>query len=288
MLGLVDLVGGRSTAAHLALSGEIRWEEFAIFFQYLIRLSGPMVGLGWTLMLYQRGRASMRRIERVLTSRRASPSPRTPRRSRTSRAAIEIRNFTFRFPGDGPRRAPGRQRLGRRGRLGSGSSAAVGCGKTALLHLLPRLYDPPPGTVFIDGHDVRRIPLDVLRGRIGVGPPGHVPLQRDDAGEHRLGHLGRGAAAGPVEECARDARDRGGGRSRFPKGYETLLGERGVNLSGGQKQRVAIARALARDPAILLLDDCLSAVDTETEAAILAGPARGERGPHDVIVAATA
>jgi ATP-binding cassette subfamily B protein len=138
------------------------------------------------------------------------------------------------------------------------------------VNLLPRLHDAPPGTLFIDGHDVRRIPLATLRGAIGFVPQetflfsdtvrenvafGIVPPDESGA---------RVRWAAEVAQLEKDVRD-------FPKELDTFVGERGITLSGGQKQRTALARALAVDPQILVLDDSLSAVDTETEEEILRG-----------------
>jgi ATP-binding cassette subfamily B multidrug efflux pump len=144
---------------------------------------------------------------------------------------------------------------------------ATGSGKSTLLSLLPRLHEPPPGTVFIDGVDVRHIPLSVLRGAIGF-----VPQEAFLFSDTLVENIGFGDPGTPsrdrVEHVSRIARlDKD--VSDFPKGYDTAVGERGITLSGGQKQRAAIARALAVDPRILILDDALSAVDTYTEEEIL-------------------
>ncbi len=266
LLGLADLVvvvyGGI-----LVLRHEISVGQFAAFFQYLIRLSGPMIGLGWTIMLYQRGRVGLSRIEEVLAIEPGIREPERPAPAEDLRGAVEFRSLTFAYPGaDGPvlRDVSAVVRAG--GILGV--VGPVGCGKSTLLNLVPRLYDPPPGTVFLDGHDVRDIPLGVLRTRVGVVPQDTFLFGETVRENIACGFPGEAPPAGRIEDCARLAGIEKDVQA-LPARYETLLGERGVNLSGGQKQRVAIARALARDPAILLLDDCLSAVDTETEAAIL-------------------
>jgi ATP-binding cassette subfamily B protein len=159
----------------------------------------------------------------------------------------------------------------------------TGSGKTTLINLLPRLYEPPRGTVFIDGVDVRDIPLPVLRGAIGFvsqepflfsesladnvafGGAAGGACDQEDAGLERSAEQLRDSVIARASDVARldkDVRD-------FPKGYETVVGERGITLSGGQKQRTALARAIAMDPRILILDDALSAVDTYTEEEIL-------------------
>jgi ATP-binding cassette, subfamily B, multidrug efflux pump len=169
----------------------------------------------------------------------------------------------------------------------AGTTTAIvvptGSGKSTLLALLPRLFDPPPGTVFVDGMDVRHIPLPLLRGAIGMVPQEPflfgatlaeniafgVP-EGQDAGE-------RVARAAGVARLDKDV-------AGFPLGYETVIGERGITLSGGQKQRAAIARALAVDPKILVLDDALSAVDTYTEEEILGRLAGVMRERTSIIV----
>ena len=154
-------------------------------------------------------------------------------------------------------------------RVPAGSTVAIvgptGCGKSTLVSLLPRLVDPPPGTVFVDGHDVRRLPLaDAARGD-RLRAAGELPVLGDAARERGARRGRRGVAcawAAGVAQLEKDVRD-------FPQGLETRVGERGITLSGGQRQRTALARALATDPRILILDDSLSAVDTETEEEIL-------------------
>jgi len=280
ILGIADLVvvayGGS-----LVLAGEVSVGGFTAFFQYLIRLSGPMIGLGWTIMLYQRGKVSMTRIENITGIRPGIADPDGTPPDEPVRGAIEFRGLTFAYDrAAGPvlsdidlNLAPGRT-LGVMGRVGSG--------KTALLNLIPRLYDPPPGTLFIDGRDVREFPLATLRRAIGAVPQEAFLFSLSIRENVEVGVANGRPRDGLVEACTRTARVDGDIRG-LKDGYDTLLGERGVNLSGGQKQRVAIARALAREPAILLFDDCLSAVDTETEKEILAGLREASRDVTTVI-----
>jgi ATP-binding cassette subfamily B protein len=311
LLGLADLVvvvyGGA-----LVITGEITVGGFFAFFQYLIRLSGPMIGLGWVIMLYQRGRVSMNRIEKILAIDPEITEPAHPAPILQLQGGIEIRGLTFAYF---PHADASAEREESRAAPATGTSydedappatvledinltvqpgqtlaivGPVGSGKSTLMNLIPRLYDPPEGTVLLDGYDVRTISLDVLRTQIGAVPQETFLFSEPIIENIALGTLGTGSfspdaetAAGenvPVplsgehtewlKTCARIAQVEAD-ILEFPKDYETLLGEKGVNLSGGQKQRVAIARAIARKPAILLLDDCLSAVDTQTEEAIL-------------------
>ncbi len=306
MLGLADLVvvvyGG-----YLVIQGEVTVGGFFAFFQYLIRLSGPMIGLGWVIMLYQRGRVSMNRIQKIVRIDPEITEPAEPAPVAELKGGIGIRNLTFAYfphadasaereslpsPDAADEDVPVEVLQDINLTVKPGQTVAivgpVGSGKSTLLNLIPRLYDPPAGTVLLDGHDVRSISLDVLRTQIGAVPQETFLFSEPIIENIGLGTLGstefdvrstklNGEQRTPNTEheawlhtCARIAQVEQD-ILEFPKGYDTLLGEKGVNLSGGQKQRVAIARAIARKPAILLLDDCLSAVDTQTEEAILKG-----------------
>jgi ATP-binding cassette subfamily B protein len=189
------------------------------------------------------------------------------------RGGIEIRHLTFHYPG-AAHAALDDVSL----RIEAGETAAfigaTGSGKSTLIGLLPRLHNPPPGTVFVDGLDVREIPLATIRAAIGFVP--QEPFLFSDTiaeniafGVTAEGETGATSALGDrIRQAAAVARLDKDVES-FPRGYETLVGERGITLSGGQKQRTAIARALMVDPRILILDDALSAVDTYTEEEIL-------------------
>ncbi|MCC6466269.1 MAG: ABC transporter ATP-binding protein [Planctomycetes bacterium] len=268
-------------------AGAVSVGGFVAFFSYLIRMSGPMIGMGWVISLFQRARVSMDRIEEVLHTQPAIADSPTPAPVTHLKGAIEFRNLDFAyFPEGEPEPEPEKGKTGKVAsrpkalqgisfKVEAGRTVAivgpVGSGKSTLLSLVPRLYDPPAGTVFLDGVDVREMPLEVLRTQIGAVPQETFLFSETILQNVALGAQGSAEQAPDAEwlkECARMAQVEGDILA-FPKPYETLLGEKGVNLSGGQKQRVAIARALARKPAILLLDDCLSAVDTQTEEAIL-------------------
>ncbi|MBX3461509.1 MAG: ABC transporter ATP-binding protein [Planctomycetes bacterium] len=299
MLGLADLVvvvyGG-----YLVIQGEVTVGGFFAFFQYLIRLSGPMIGLGWVVMLYQRGRVSMNRIQRILAIDPEIKDSDSPAPLDRLAGGIEIKGLNFQYF---PHAEASAAREDEDAEpiddtpppvvlsdinlsVKPGQTVAivgpVGSGKSTLLNMIPRLYDPPAGTVYLDGHDVRNIRLDVLRTQIGVVPQETFLFSEPIIDNIALGTLGRQEAGNAehgtpnaeqiewLKTCARIAQVEQD-ILEFPNQYQTLLGEKGVNLSGGQKQRVAIARAIARKPAILLLDDCLSAVDTQTEEAIVQG-----------------
>jgi ATP-binding cassette subfamily B multidrug efflux pump len=156
----------------------------------------------------------------------------------------------------------------------------TGSGKSTLVSLLPRLFDPPPGTLFLDGVDVRRIPLAELRGAIGF-----VPQESFLFSATVRENVALGLADHDPERAlwAAELAQLAGDLESFPRGFETPVGERGITLSGGQKQRAALARALAIDPRVLVLDDALSAVDTETEEQILSG-VRALRGTRTIVL----
>ncbi|MGE3401092.1 MAG: ABC transporter ATP-binding protein [Vicinamibacterales bacterium] len=255
-LGAVEVVAGRMTVG-----------ELVAFNAYLMMLSWPMIAFGWVTNLLQRGMASWKRMLEVLDAepvvKDTGLAP--PPRGSAKAGDIEFRNLTFAYGGRVVLRDISAQ-------IPAGSTTAVigstGSGKSTLLSLLPRLYEPPRGTVFVDGIDVLDMPLAALRGAIGM-----VPQEPFLFSATLAENVAFGAQADPDDRAAiegaaalarldKDLAD-------FPRGYDTVVGERGITLSGGQKQRTAIARALAVDPRILILDDAMSAVDTYTEEEIL-------------------
>jgi len=263
------------------MQGHLTIGEFVAFNAYLAMLTWPMIAFGWVTNMIQRGTASWKRMLEVMDTvpRVADPPGAAVATVPPIQGAIEIRHLTFAHND-----TPVLRELSLR--VAAGETLAIvgptGSGKSTLISLLPRLYEPPGGTVFIDGVDVRDIPLPVLRAAIGF--VSQEPflfsdslganiafglLPRDGLAPTGAADGARGEAELPgVAEAAAVARldkDVQG----FPDGYRTLVGERGITLSGGQKQRAALARAVATDPRILILDDALSAVDTYTEEGIL-------------------
>jgi ATP-binding cassette subfamily B protein len=249
------------------VGGTITLGEFVAFTVYLGMLNWPMVALGWVVNLFQRGMASYGRIVEILETEPAIvtlPNAVTPA---SCRGEIEFRHLTFTYPGS---EMPALFDLSFT--VPAGHTVAIvgrtGCGKSSLLALVARLFDPPPGTVFLDGRDVRTLDLDWLRRQIAVAPQDPFLFSATVAENIAYGVERSDQAA--IERASRVAHLDGDVRE-FPGGYETRVGERGITLSGGQKQRATIARAVLRDAPVLLLDDCLSSVDTHTEEAILQG-----------------
>jgi ATP-binding cassette subfamily B protein len=238
-----------------------------------------MIAFGWVTNMLQRGMASWKRMLEILETEPAIADS-IAESIRNIEGHIEFRDLTFAY-GDA---RPVLTHVS--ARIEAGQTVALvgvtGSGKSTLISLLARLHDPPPGTVFVDRVDVRDIPLAVLRGAIGFVPQEPF-LFSDTIADNVAFGLDAGASRGTEGSRAssaaagRDERIRAAAAvarldkdvSDFPKGYETMVGERGITLSGGQKQRTALARAVAIDPRILILDDALSAVDTYTEEEIL-------------------
>ncbi|MGE3578615.1 MAG: ABC transporter ATP-binding protein [Vicinamibacterales bacterium] len=247
------------------MAGRMSVGDLVAFNAYLLMLTWPMMAFGYVTNLIQRGLASWGRMLEIFDQAPAIADAADPVQVGTIRGDVEFRHLTFRY-GD---------RLvldDVSAVLPAGSVTAIvgatGSGKSTLLSLLPRLHDAPPGTVFVDGVDVRRIPLSTLRGAIGFVPQEPFLFSDSLAGNIAFGVPEAEATRERVEAAAHVARlDHD--VADFPQGYDTSVGERGITLSGGQKQRTAIARALMVDPRILILDDALSAVDTYTEEEIL-------------------
>ena len=246
-----------------AIGGQLTLGQLVQFVAYLYLLSWPMIALGWVSNLFQQGWASLVRLQEIWDAEPAIIDPRDPVTT-PIRGAIEVRNVSFAYGStivlhDISFSVP------------EGGSLAIvghtGSGKSSLVNLLPRLFDPQQGAVLVDGVDARRYPVDQLRRAIGYVPQEtflfSVPLRENVGfGIDQALTAAQLDWAGDVSQLNTDVED-------FPARYDTMIGERGVTLSGGQKQRSAIARAVAKDPRILILDDAMSAVDTYTEAEIL-------------------
>jgi len=257
-------VGGREV-----VHGRITLGSFVAFTVYLAMLNWPVVALGWVINLFQRGAASFRRLVEILDVQPSIQSPEHGHRPAADArgGSIEFRNLTFLYP-DTDRPALRDFSLAIAAGQTVGLVGRTGSGKSTVLALLPRVFDPPQGTVFLDGIDVREWDLGALRARLAIVPQDTFLFSATVA--ENIGYGVEHAAREAIERVAHTARIDDDVRG-FPRGYDTMVGERGITLSGGQRQRTAIARALLRDAPVLLLDDCLSSVDTHTEEAILHG-----------------
>src|SRR5271163_448312 len=284
--------GGRDVIDHRFTVGTM-WA----FYWFLGQLVFPMIALGWVTNIFQRGAASMGRLNYILAAQpqiddRAATVP----AEQKVEGEIEFRNLTFAYPttmaggsanasGNGNRAADGILRDINL-RVPAGSTLAIvgptGSGKTTLAALVARLWEAPDGAVLIDGRSIREWPLDTLRRAIGYVPQ-DTYLFSETVGENiAFGlpkfDLARVRAAAEVASLDSDVQE-------FPAKYDTMVGERGITLSGGQKQRTALARAIVRDPRILILDDSLSSVDTQTEERILSRLRGIMRGRTTILIA---
>ena len=283
-LVIVLWVGGREVLLHRITVG-----DFTAFTMYMIQLTWPIIALGWVINIFQRGTASMERIDEILRQKPTiadDPAEVTVSADTEIRGEIEFRNLTFAHDYQSKlsesehghialsstveHGAPVLHNVSLK--IPAGSSLAIvgptGSGKSTLVSLIPRILDAAPGSVLIDGRPIREYSLETLRRQIGFVPQEtflfsatireNIAFGVEDATEEQL-H--RAAAIACI------AQDIEG----FPEKYETMVGERGLTLSGGQKQRAAIARAVIREPRILVLDDALASVDTQTEDHILNG-----------------
>ena len=280
-LGLSALIVLWIGSRHV-IDGRLSIGDFVAFNAYVAMLSWPMIAFGWVTNMLQRGLAAWQRmlyILRVEPSIRDRGDPVVPERVR---GVVEFRDLTFGYDG--------RPVLsGVSARVEPGQVLALvgptGSGKSTLIDLLPRLFDPPPGTVFVDGTDVRDLPLDVLRGAIGYVPQEPLLFSETVAGNVAFGAGDPAAGNGTTVADAVALAQLDADVARFPQGLDTEVGERGITLSGGQKQRAALARAIVTDPRILILDDALSAVDTHTEEAILGRLRKTMRERTTILVA---
>jgi ATP-binding cassette subfamily B protein len=270
---LLALLGGLGATAvlygggRLVLAGAVTTGAFVSFGVYLVMLVWPMIALGWVVNLVQRGEASMGRINALLHEQPVIVSPPIPvgLPPASGARALAFEGVWFRYPGAADR---GWVLKDISFQVEPGRSLAIvgptGSGKSALAELIVRAYDPDRGSVRLDGVDLRALDLRELRRSIGFVPQ-ETFLFSETLRENILlgapddGRLERVADTSQLTEAL----------PSLPAGFETMLGERGINLSGGQKQRAAIARALAQDPPVFVLDDALSAVDAHTEAKIL-------------------
>jgi ATP-binding cassette subfamily B protein len=258
-IAMVLWLGGRQV-----LMGRMSVGDFVAFNTYMVQLTFPVIALGWVINVFQRGTASMGRINEILTEQpEIDDRDALPGGTPAIRGEIEFRNLTYGYNGK-----PVLHDLNLH--VPAGSSLAIvgptGSGKTTLVNLIPRVYDAAPGMVRIDGRPIFEYPLAELRGSIGFVP--QETFLFSETIRENIAFGVEGASDAEVKGAA-EAANIAADIESFPEQYATTVGERGITLSGGQKQRTAIARALIRDPRILVLDDALSSVDTQTEDKIL-------------------
>ncbi|MBQ7916517.1 MAG: ABC transporter ATP-binding protein [Firmicutes bacterium] len=274
---LITLVYG----GYLAMTNEITLGDFIAFIQYLLMLAGPLSGMGRCINIFSQGNASMARIESLLHTKPDVYDMPTADPKAEVKGEVSFNHLNFRYP-NSPEEAlkdinvhiERGQTVGIIGRTGSG--------KTSFVSLLLRLYNTKPGELVIDGTDILDYPLHKLRSSIGYVPQDNFLFSDTIANNIRFGC--RDASMEQVETAAKMA-DVHSNIIDFPDGYDTMVGERGVTLSGGQKQRVSIARAIVKNPPILILDDAVSAVDTETEEHILRELKKAREGKTTIIIA---
>jgi ATP-binding cassette subfamily B protein len=264
----VSMVITLLAGGHLVIAHRISVGDFVEFNTYMILLIWPIIAVGWVINLFQRGTASVQRIDELLKAEPAiddRAADKSVGADSVLRGEIEFRHLDFSYG-----ETPVLRDISLK--IPAGSSLAIvgptGSGKTTLVSLLSRLYEAPAGSLLVDGRPVRDYPLAVLRRNVGMVPQETFLFSCTIRENLTFGRPD--ASAEEMLEAAEAAHIRAE-FEEFPQGYETVVGERGVTLSGGQKQRAAIARALLRRPAILILDDALASVDTYTEERILGG-----------------
>jgi ATP-binding cassette, subfamily B, multidrug efflux pump len=276
---LVLWLGGREV-----LAGKIKVGDFVSFNFYMVQLTWPIIALGWVINIYQRGTASMGRINEILVEKPsisdADVASDLKGKEIELQGEIEFRNLNYGFDylaeqgvsqnGHGPGQRSAEVLRNINLKIPAGSSLAIvgptGSGKTTLVNLIPRIYDANNGSVLVDGRPISDYPLASLRRNIGF-----VPQETFLFSDTIRANIAFGAESASDEEIRRAAEGASiaSDIESFPEGFKTMVGERGITLSGGQKQRTAIARAIIRNPRILVLDDALSSVDTYTEERIL-------------------
>jgi ATP-binding cassette subfamily B protein len=267
---------------YLVVGNQLTVGELTQFFIYLNQLLWPVAAIGWVTGMIQRGAASIGRLGNIMDAVPDVRNTDTTEHSITSLTGdVVFDHVSLSYQGRADTTVLSDITIAVPAGTSLGILGSVGCGKSSLVNLIPRLYDVTSGAVRIDGADVRNIPLEVLRHDIAVVPQesflfsdtirGNIAFGRPDASEEEILH------ASQVAQLDNDIRT-------LTQGYDTVVGERGITLSGGQKQRTSLARAILCDPKILILDDALSAVDTDTESRILTGLAEVMKGRTTIII----
>ena len=266
---------------YLAILGRISVGEFSSFLMLLNMVVWPMASIGRILNLMTRGSASLERLENVLKQEPEICDRPGICEENPADGSVEARNLTFRYPDAG---SPALENISFRLENGQtlGILGRTGAGKSTLIHLLMRIFESPDQMLYIGGREIHQIPLARLRSMIGCVPQDSFLFSDTISANIAFGDSSKSQKE--IEQAAKIACVHQNIQD-FSKGYDTLVGERGVSLSGGQKQRIAIARALILDPEILILDDALSAVDTDTEEQILTHLKQTRQGKTNIVIA---
>lgn len=283
----MHMIAGLSSAiaigygGYITIYGKITLGEFTAFIQYLGMLVWPMMAVGMTINVFTMGAASLERVEKILSEAVEIKDSERTLPIESFEGSLEIKNLNFKYPDERKNvlndinfKIEKGQTLGIIGRTGSG--------KTTLVNLLLRIFDPADETIYIGGYNILDIPLDLLRKNIGYVPQDNFLFSDTIANNIDFGL--RTEDKEKIMEAAKTASVHDN-IVEFKNGYQTLIGERGVSLSGGQKQRISIARALIKDPEILILDDSVSAVDTNTEEKILSHLKEKRKNKTNIIIA---
>lgn len=265
---------------YLTMINEITIGQFVAFNQYILMLSWPMQAIAMGINVFAQGMASVRRLEDVLSEEPDVKDSSSAISLPPIKGSIKVKDLSFKFPDNGQ---VGLDHISFE--LEAGKTLAIlgrtGSGKSTLMSLLLRLYNAPKGTIFFDGQDIMKASLESVRSQIAYVPQDHFLFS--DTIANNIG-FGREENMEKVQESAQNANVHHNIED-FPDKYETLVGERGTMLSGGQKQRISIARALILNAPILILDDSLSAVDTQTEEIILNNLRETREGKTNLIIA---
>jgi len=287
MMPLAMMISGLSITialgygGYMAMVGKITLGDFVAFIQYLMMMTWPMIAMGWCINIMSQGSASLSRFTDIMNQKSDIVDDIEANASPINNGTIEFKNLNFTYPGTDEQVLTDINLTIKSGET-LGIVGKTGCGKTTLMNLLLRLYNPPKNTVFVGGNEIYNWTIKSLRNSFGYVPQDNFLFS--DTIFNNINFVKNEAYDGMVVSAAQFANVHEN-IADFTHGYETVVGERGVTLSGGQKQRISIARAHIIDPLFLILDDAVSAVDTKTEEAILSSMRRDRLDKTTIIIA---